>query len=65
MSKSKTIHVQGTVITILRNESSDFVSLTDIARYKDVERTDTIIQNWLRNRNTNRIIGFLGTIVQS
>lgn len=58
MSKSKTIHVQGTVITILRNESSDFVSLTDNARYKDVERTDTIIQNWLRNRNTIELLGF-------
>lgn len=58
MSKSKTIHVQGTVITILQNESSDFVSLTDIARYKDVERTDTIIQNWLRNRNTIELLGF-------
>jgi len=58
MSKSKTIRVQGTVITILQNESSDFVSLTDIARYKDVERTDTIIQNWLRNRNTIELLGF-------
>lgn len=58
MSKSKTIHVQGAVITILQNESSDFVSLTDIARYKDVERTDTIIQNWLRNRNTIELLGF-------
>ena len=30
----------------------DYISLTDIARYKDSKRSDYIIQNWLRNRNT-------------
>ena len=50
--------VQGTEITIFQSELADFVSLTDIARYKDLERTDTIIQNWLRNRNTIELLGF-------
>lgn len=36
---------------------ADFISLTDIARYKDSERTDYIIQNWLRNRSTIEFLG--------
>ena len=58
MTKNKTINVKGTEITIFQNEQSDFFSLTDIARYKDLERTETIIQNWIRNRNTIELLGF-------
>jgi len=29
----------------------------DIARYKDAERTDHVLQNWLRNRNTVEFLG--------
>ncbi|MFH1117170.1 MAG: KilA-N domain-containing protein [Pseudomonadota bacterium] len=36
---------------------SYYISLTDIARYKDSRRTDYIIQNWLRNRNTIEFLG--------
>jgi hypothetical protein len=35
----------------------DFICLTDMARYKDPERTDYIIQNWLRNRTTIEFLG--------
>lgn len=31
--------------------------LTDIAKYKNDKRTDYIIQNWLRNRNTIEFLG--------
>ena len=58
MAKNKKIEVKGTEITILRGDSEDFISLTDIARYKDAANTDTIIQNWLRNRNTIELLGF-------
>lgn len=59
MSKPKkaTIEVQGAAITILSGQQEDYISLTDIARYKDSERTDYIIQNWLRNRNTIEFLG--------
>lgn len=33
-------------------DSQDFLSLTDIARYKDPKRVEFIIQNWMRNKNT-------------
>ncbi|GAB1447423.1 hypothetical protein MASR2M44_04180 [Bacteroidota bacterium] len=58
MAKDTKIEVQGTEITILKNEKDDFISLTDIARHKDSEHTDTIIQNWMRNRNTIELLGF-------
>jgi hypothetical protein len=58
MAKNKTINVKGTEITIFQGEQSDYISLTDIARYKDATNTDTIIQNWLRNRNTIELLGF-------
>ena len=58
MTKNKIITVRGTEITIFQNEQSDYISLTDIARYKDLERTETIIQNWIRNRNTIELLGF-------
>ena len=59
MSKAKTatIEVQGTAITILSGRQDDYISLTDIARFKDSERTDYLIQNWMRNRNTIEFLG--------
>lgn len=58
MAKNKTINVKGTEIVVISSQDNDFISLTDIARYKDSERTDYIIQNWLRNRNTIELPGF-------
>jgi hypothetical protein len=33
------------------------ISLTDIAKHKDLERSDDILQNWMRNRSTIEFIG--------
>lgn len=44
------------VYTFQKNQT-DFISLTDIARYKDKERTDYLIQNWMRNRDTIEFLG--------
>lgn len=62
MAKNKTISVQGNTITIYNGELSDYISLTDIARHKDAANTDSIIQNWLRNRNTIELLGFWETM---
>ncbi len=51
------IKVLSKEITIQTRGAEDYISLTDIARYKDSERTDYIIQNWLRNRNTIEFLG--------
>ncbi|MBI2948384.1 MAG: KilA-N domain-containing protein [Verrucomicrobia bacterium] len=59
MSKAKksTIEVQGAAITILSQKEQDFICLTDIARFKSVDRFDDLIRNWLRNRNTVEFFG--------
>jgi len=58
MEKNKTINVKGTGITLYSEGDYDFISLTDIAKHKDSANTDSIIQNWLRNRNTIELLGF-------
>ena len=49
--------VQGTAITILTQKEDDYLSLTDIARYKNDDRSDDLVRNWLRNRNTIEFLG--------
>ncbi|MDD4968447.1 MAG: KilA-N domain-containing protein [Paludibacter sp.] len=56
--KNNKIVVKGSEISILHIDTEDFISLTDIAKHKDAERTDYVIQNWLRNRNTVELLGF-------
>lgn len=56
-SKQSSINVQGTAISIISHSDDDYICITDIARYKDSERSDYIIQNWLRNRNTIEFLG--------
>lgn len=56
MSKAKTstIEVQGTAIAIMSSSDFDFISLTDMAKkFGD----DSLIYNWMRNRNTLELIG--------
>ena len=55
MAKQK-IRVEGQVITIYDQDGNDFFSLTDIAMQVN-ERTDIVISNWLRNRNTIEFLG--------
>jgi hypothetical protein len=54
MSKIK---VKGTEITLYTQKEEDYICITDIARYKNPERTDDLIRNWLRNRNTIEFLG--------
>ena len=56
MVKNKKIHVKGIEIVTLKKNESDYISLTDIARYKTSE-TDDVIKNWLRNRSTLEFLG--------
>lgn len=51
------IHVLDNEISIITLNNQDYICITDIARYKDQDRTDYIIQNWLRNRNTIEFLG--------
>ncbi len=51
------IEVRGTVVNIVTQNEADYICLTDIARFKDPERTDYLISNWMRNRNTVEFLG--------
>ena len=51
------IHAKGTDIAVLSSgDSDDYISLTDIARYKSDE-PDDVIKNWMRNRDTIEFLG--------
>jgi len=55
--KNNQLTVKGADIRIITGKQQDYISLTDIARYKKRERTDDLIRNWIRNRNTVEFIG--------
>src|SRR5712672_225080 len=57
MAKSSQMTVLSQPVSVKRVEEHDYISLTDIARYKDAERTDYLIMNWMRNRNTIEFLG--------
>ena len=46
----------------MRVGNIDYISITDLAHYKDKDRTDYIIQNWMRTTNS---LLFLGTGVNN
>lgn len=35
----------------------EYILLTDMARFKDLDRTNYVIQNWIRSRSTIEFIG--------
>ena len=48
------IKVLDSDITVVKD---DYISLTDIAKYKNSKDANEIIRNWLRNRNTIEFLG--------
>ena len=59
MSKPKKsiIQVQGTAISIITQRADDYICITDLAKHKEPDRADHVIQNWMRNRNTVEFLG--------
>ncbi len=57
MSKT-TISADGLLIEVKYNGlQGDYISLTDIAKYKTSENPGYVIQNWMRTRSTVRFLG--------
>ncbi|WP_020007115.1 KilA-N domain-containing protein [Salinicoccus albus] len=52
----KKINAKGTEITFLNEENEDYISLTDIAKFKSDEPND-VIKNWLRSKDTIEFLG--------
>ena len=59
MSKTKrtSIEVQGTAVAIVSHGAADFISLTDIARYRNSQEPFAVINNWMRSRSTIEFLG--------
>ena len=53
-----TIKANGTEIAVLsKGDENDFISLTDIARYKNPDFPADVVKNWMRSRSTIEFIG--------
>ena len=50
------INVHDTPVTVIYHNDNDYISLTDIAKFKSDEPA-AVISNWMRNRNTIEYLG--------
>lgn len=55
--KQQKIQVKGIEIVTFKKNEKDYISLTDVARYKDKDRSDYILQNWMRTRGAIEFLG--------
>lgn len=55
--KNQKIKVKGTEISLVSHDEKDYVSLTDIAKYRNADDPNSIIGNWMRSRSTIEFIG--------
>ena len=56
--KKEQISAKGFSIQVYTEDfKNDYISLTDIAKYKNTDDPRFVIQNWMRNRNTLEFIG--------
>ena len=65
MTKGKKDHIsaKGFSIQIYTEDfKNDYISLTDIARYKNVHEPKDVVKNWLRVRDTIEFLGLWETI---
>ncbi|MBT5023219.1 KilA-N domain-containing protein [Candidatus Woesearchaeota archaeon] len=52
-----TIKVKKTKISIVSKNDEEYISLTDLARYKNPEEPKDVVKNWLRNKSTIEFLG--------
>ncbi len=52
-----TIEVHGHSIAIQNRDKQDYISLTDIARYRNSQEPFAVINNWMRSRSTIEFLG--------
>jgi hypothetical protein len=56
-SQKNTINVQGTEISIISVKNDDYISLTDMAGYKDTMEARVVVSNWMSNHYTLEFLG--------
>ncbi len=57
MVKNRTIIVKNILVNFVICRKSDYISLTDIARYKNPEEPKDVVKNWLRAKSTIEFLG--------
>ncbi len=57
MNKTKKLIVKGKEVSFFSQKQDDYISLTDIAKYKNSLEPFSIINNWMRSRSTIEFIG--------
>jgi len=65
MAKKKSkIEIKGNEIIVFKHKQKDYISLTDIAKYK-TDDTSAVIGNWMCNSNTIEFLGLWETLYNS
>ncbi len=62
MTLTKTIKVDNVEILLYSKNNEDYISLTDMARFKNAETTGLVISHWLSTRYTVEFMGLWETI---
>jgi hypothetical protein len=62
MAKKLTIKVESFEIVLYSQNSEDYISLTDMARYKNTETTGLVISHWLSTRYSVEFMGLWETM---
>lgn len=57
MSKNRTVNVLDKDIMFYSVNAENYISITDIAKYKNPDAPRDIIKNWMRNKNTIELLG--------
>ena len=57
MSKNTRIDIEGTSVGIANKAGDEYLSLTDLAKYKNPDHTGIVIAHWLSTRYTIEFMG--------
>jgi len=57
MTRKETINVKGTEIILFSHQKEDYISLTDMAKYRDNDNPSQVISLWLRTYSTIEYLG--------
>jgi len=55
--KTEKNDVKGVEVIIFQKEKNDYLSLTDIARYRNPHEPKDVVKNWMRSKNTIEFLG--------
>ena len=57
MAKKKSIIINNAEISLITKDKEDYISLTDMARFKNVEATGLVISHWMSTRYAIEYMG--------